>query len=54
MISVSGRFLRRNGNLPPVFLPVKSHEQGSLAGYSLWSHKKLDTTQGLKITTNSA
>ena len=28
----------------PVFLPGKSHGQRSLAGYSLWSDKLLDTT----------
>ena len=25
----------------PVFLPEKSHGQRSLAGYSLWGHKRL-------------
>ena len=29
---------------PPIFLPKKSHGQRSLAGYSPWSHKELDTT----------
>ena len=28
----------------PVFLPRKSHEQRSLAGYSPWSHKDPDIT----------
>ena len=28
----------------PVFLPEKSHEQRSLAGYSLWGCKESDTT----------
>ena len=28
----------------PVFLPEKSHEQRSLAGYSLWGRKESDTT----------
>ena len=32
------------GNGKPVFLPVESHGQGSLAGYSLWGRKELDTT----------
>ena len=27
----------------PVFLPETYHEQRSLAGYSLWDHKELDT-----------
>ena len=29
----------------PVFFPGKSHEQRSLACYSPWSHKELDTTE---------
>ena len=29
----------------PVFLPGKSHGQRSLAGYSLWGRKDLDTTE---------
>ena len=29
----------------PVFLPRKSHEQRSLAGYSPWSHKESDMTE---------
>ena len=28
----------------PVFLPGKSHGQRSLASYSPWGHKELDTT----------
>ena len=32
-----------NGQLPPVFLPGKSHGQRSLVGYSPWSHKGSDT-----------
>ena len=31
----------------PVFLPGKSHGQRSLAGYSLWGRKELDTTERL-------
>ena len=31
----------------PVFLPGGSHGQRSLAGYSLWEHKELDTTERL-------
>ena len=31
----------------PVFLPGKAHGQRSLAGYSLWGHKELDTTEQL-------
>ena len=29
----------------PVFLPEKSHGQRSLAGYSSWDRKELDTTE---------
>ena len=29
----------------PVFLPGKSHGQESLAGYSPWGHKELETTE---------
>ena len=29
----------------PVFLPEKSHGQRCLVGYSLMSHKELDTTE---------
>ena len=28
-----------------VFLPEKPHGQRSLASYSLWGHKELDTTE---------
>ena len=31
----------------PVFLPEKSHGQRSLAGYSPWGRKELDTTEHL-------
>ena len=31
----------------PVFLPGKFHGQSSLAGYSPWGHKELDTTEWL-------
>ena len=30
---------------PPVFLPEESHGQRSLAGYSPWRQKELDTTE---------
>ena len=29
----------------PIFLPEESHGQWSLAGYSPWGHKELDTTE---------
>ena len=35
---------RRKWQPTPVFLPRESHEPGSLAGYSPWSHKESDTT----------
>ena len=33
----------------PVFLPAKSHGQRSLAGYSPWGHKELDTTEWVTL-----
>ena len=36
--------LERKWQPTPVFLPGKSHGQRSLAGYSPWGHKGLDTT----------
>ena len=33
--------------LTPIFLPGESHGQRSLAGYSSWGHKALDTTEQL-------
>ena len=35
---------RKEWQPTPVFLPGKSHGEKSLAGYSLWGCKKLDTT----------
>ena len=48
------------GNIPwrrawqptPVFLPGKSHGQGSLAGYSPWGHRESDTTEQLNAYTH--
>ena len=40
------RFMDREDPLEedfPVFLPGKSHGQGSLEGYSPWGHKESDT-----------
>ena len=34
---------RRKRQCAPIFLPGKSHRQRSLAGYSPWGHKELDT-----------
>ena len=36
---------RREWLPTPVFLPGGSHRQRSLAGYSPWGHKELDTTE---------
>ena len=36
----------------PVVLPGKFHGQRSLAGYSPWGHKKLDTTEQLSTGTH--
>ena len=42
----SGRSPRKgNGNPTPVFLPGESHGQRSLADYSPWGRKELDTTE---------
>ena len=35
----------------PVFLPGKSQEQTSLAGYSPWDHKESDMTERLSMQT---
>ena len=36
---------RRKWQPTPVFLPGKFHEQRSLADYSPWGHKELDTSE---------
>ena len=36
---------RREWQPTPVFLPGKPHGQRSLAGYSPWGRKELDTTE---------
>ena len=41
---------RRKWQLTLVFLPGKFHVWWSLAGYSPWGHKELDTTEQLKVT----
>ena len=38
---------RRTWQPAPVFLPGESHGQKSLAGYSPWGRKELDTTERL-------
>ena len=40
---------RRKWQPTPVSLPGKSHGQRSLAGYSPWGHKQLDTTERLTL-----
>ena len=42
---------RRKWQPTPVFLPGKSHEQRSLAGYSSLAHKESDKTKRLTIKT---
>ena len=43
---------RRKWQSTPVFFSGKSHGQRSLAGYSPWGHKELDTTQQLSNNDN--
>ena len=44
------RFPWRRGWQPtPVFLPGESHGHRSLAGYSPWGHRELDTTEQLTL-----
>ena len=40
---------RREWQPTPVFLPGESHGQKSLAGYSSWGRKELDTTEWLSM-----
>ena len=39
--------MRRTWQLTPVFLPGEPHRQRSLAGYSPWGSKELDTAEQL-------
>ena len=41
---------RRKWLCTPVFLPGELHGQRSLAGYSVWGHKELDTTGWLALS----
>ena len=41
---------RREWQPTPVFLPREFHGQRSLAGYSTWGHKELDTTEWLALS----
>ena len=50
----SGRFPRRKKWQPiPVFLPVKSHEQRSLVGYSPWDCKESDVAEHIHTHANA-
>ena len=40
---------RRKWQPTPVFWPGECHGQRSLAGYSSWDHKELDTTERLSL-----
>ena len=44
-----GRCPGRKQQLKPVFLPVKSHGQRILVGYSPQGHQELDTTERLNV-----
>ena len=39
-----------NGYPTPVFLTEEPHGQRSLVGYTLWTHKELDTTEQLTLS----
>ena len=41
---------RREWLPTPVFLPEELHGQRSLAGYSPWGHKQLDTTERITLS----
>ena len=43
---------RRKWQSTPVFLPGKSHRQGSLASYNLWGGKGSDMTEHTHMSTN--
>ena len=45
--SIPGLVRSLGGGHTPVFLPGESHQQKSLAGYSPWGRKELDTTEQL-------
>ena len=48
--SIQGLKWRREWLLTPVFLPGGSHARRSLAGYSPWGHKELDTIEQITHT----
>ena len=45
--SIPGLVRSLGGGHTPVFLPGECHQQKSLAGYSPWGRKELDTTEQL-------
>ena len=53
--SLVGKIPRRREWQPaPVFLPGESHGQWSLAGYSPWGHKQLDSAPSLPANVRAA
>ena len=44
-----GRYSGEGNGNPPVFLPGESHEQRSLADYSPWGYKELNTAEQLTL-----
>ena len=44
---------RRKWQPTPVFLPGKSHGEGSLEGHSPWGHEELDMTEQLNTQDNT-
>ena len=44
---------RREWQLTPLFWPGEFHGRRSLAGYSPWGHKELDTTKRLTLSFSS-
>ena len=44
---------RKKWKPTPIFLPVKSHGQRSLASYGSWSHKESDTTEYVCMYTHT-
>ena len=44
---------RRKWQPTPVFLPGKSHGEGSLEGHSPWGHEELDMTEQLNTQDNN-
>ena len=47
LVAAHGLWWRKEWQSTPVFLPGESHGPRSLAGYSPWGRKELDTTERL-------